>query len=483
MNSIFKSALSAIAIGGLLFFTACKEDPELPDNVVAFESDQSGISPDESELEIVVRLSRATTESGEVVLDVEENGLVYGSTYTTDPAVEANLITIPVAAGSTEVSFTVSKVATVGYDGSESLVFTILEVPDALVIGEQQQLTLSFGEILATAGQMEINGGGATYGNKVFIDLSRNRQTAIARTSWDLGFYSGDDFRVILNSSNGMMAYALDKTDLTTVTNADTAILRNRLAMEAVFAALNSSPIPDWTAQSPSWIDDPAGDLTKTAIGGVSATANENKVYIINRGNGTGSPALALGWKKIRVIRNGNGYTLQHADINSATLSEIQIVKNTSYQFQYVSFSNGVVTPEPESNRWDIAWSAFSNTTARNPMASDFTPVAYYFQDVVLQNRSGVQTLQILTSTKTFDSFSEADLIGLDFGNQAQLKIGINWRSGGGPGGPPSIRTDRFYVIKDADNNYYKLKFTALTTNGERGRPQFEFALIKSGGE
>ncbi|MBN8653269.1 MAG: hypothetical protein J0L67_17705 [Cytophagales bacterium] len=481
MNTFFKSALSAIAIGGLVIFSSCKEDPELPDNLAAFETDQLGISPEESELEIVVRLSREVTEAGELVLSVEENGLVYGTTYTTDPVVEANLITIPVAAGSSQVSFTVSKVATVGYDGSESLVFAIVEVPEALVIGTQAQLTLSFGEILATAGQMEINGGGATYGNKVFIDLSRNRQTAIARTSWDLGFYAGDDFRVILNSSNGMLAYQLNKTDLTTVTNTDTAVLRNRLSMDAVFAALNNSPIPDWTAQSSSWIDDPAGDLTKTAIAEVSATAAENKVYIINRGNGVGSPTPALGWKKIRVIRNANGYTLQHADINATTFSEIQITKNNAFEFQFVSFSNGLMASEPERNSWDIAWTAFSNTTGRNPSAGDFTPVPYYFQDVVLQNRSGIQAVQILTSTKTYDAFAEADLTGLDFGIQTQIKIGISWRSGGGPGASPAVRTDRFYVIKDADGNYYKLKFTALTTNGERGRPQITYALIKRG--
>lgn len=116
------------------------------DNLAAFETNQLGISPEESELEIRVRLSREVIEAGELVLSVEENGLVYGTTYTTDPAMEANLITIPVAAGSSQVSFTVSKVATVGYDGTENLKFTILEVPASLVIGEQAALTLSFGK-------------------------------------------------------------------------------------------------------------------------------------------------------------------------------------------------------------------------------------------------------------------------------------------------------------------------------------------------
>jgi hypothetical protein len=478
MNSIFKSALSAIAICGLLFFTACKEDPELPDNVVGFQSAELGITESETELDIVITLSREATEAADITISVDENGLAYNFDYSTFPAATGNLITVPVTVGATEVTLTVTKAEGVLFDGDETLVFTITDAPASLVVSDDNQLTLSFAEIVATSGDMEINGGGATYPNKVFIDLSANRQTAVARTAWDLGFYSGDDFRVILNSSNGMMAYALDKTDLASVTNADTAVLRSRLSLDAVFAAINSNPTPEWVPSAIGWIDDPTGDLTKTAIAQVSAAASENKVYIINRGSGPGTPATALGWKKIRIIRNGNGYTLQHADIAASTFSELQITKNSTIGFQYINFNTGNVEVEPTSDKWDIAWTGFANSTNFGS-----GPVPYYFQDVVLQNRSGLQTVQVLTSTKTFEAFTEADLNSLDFSTQSQTKIGTNWRSGGGPGGPPSIRTDRFYVIKDADNNYYKLKFTALTTNGERGRPQFEFALIKSGGE
>ncbi|MBX2896990.1 MAG: HmuY family protein [Cyclobacteriaceae bacterium] len=476
MNTVFKSALSAIAIGGLLFFTSCKEDPELPENVLTFQSTELGIADSETSLDIAITLTRPATEAASVTISIEEVGLTYSTDYTTTPAAASNRITVPVAIGNTEVKFTVTKTAAALFDGDESLLFTIIDAPTSLVVGNNNQLTLSFAEIVSTAGAMEINGGGATYPNKVFIDLSANRQTAVARTAWDLGFYTGNDFRVILNSSNGMLAYALNKTDLTTVTNADTAVLRSRLSADAIFAAITSNPVPDWVPTSINWIDDPAGDLTKTAVAQISATASENKVYIINRGAGPGTPAPALGWKKIRIIRNGNGYTLQHADINATTFSEVQITKNSALEFQYVSFSGGSVQVEPLRERWDIAWTGFNNSTNFGS-----GPVPYYFQDIILQNRVGVQTVQVLTSTKTYDAFAEGDLSGLDFGIQSQIKIGANWRSGGGPGTAPAIRTDRFYVIKDADGNYYKLKFTALTTSGERGRPQIEYALLKKG--
>ena len=69
-------------------------------------------------------------------------------------------------------------------DGDEELTITITTVPTSLVLGEKLTLNLSFAEIVATTATMEVNGGGSTYPNKVFIDLSANRQTAVERTAW-----------------------------------------------------------------------------------------------------------------------------------------------------------------------------------------------------------------------------------------------------------------------------------------------------------
>lgn len=476
MNHFFKRSLSFITIVCFVFFSSCKEDPELPDNLVEFESDQLGINASESELTIKISLSREVTEEATLTVQFEGTGVSYGTDFSTTPAASGSSISIPLTVGDTETSFVISKTEGALFDGDEQIVFTIVSAPESLVLGEKTQLTLTFAEIVAVSGAMELNGGGATYPNKVFIDLSANRQTAVARNTWDLGFSSGSDFRVILNSSNGMMARAINKTDLNAVTAADTTGFGLQLSLPAVFAAINLATPPAWVSEAITWIDDPSGDLTKTAIAAVSATASENKVFIINRGQGPGTPAPELGWKKIRVIRNGNGYTLQHADINATSFSEIQITKSETHAFQYTSFATGNVAVDPETDRWDIAWTAFSNSTNFGS-----GPIPYYFQDIVLQNTASVQTVQVLVATKTYEAFGESDIAALDFSNQSQVKIGASWRSGGGPGTAPAVRTDRFYVIKDADGNYYKLKFTALTTSGERGRPKVEFALLKKG--
>jgi hypothetical protein len=87
---------------------------------------------------------------------------------------------------------------------------------------------------------------------------------------------------------------------------------------------------------------------------------------------------------------------------------------------------------------------------------------------------------KVLVSAKAFVDFGEADIAAQTF-LPAQNAIASDWRSGGGPTSAPAVRTDRYYIIKDGDNNYYKIRFTALTQNGERGYPAFESVLVKKG--
>lgn len=478
MKMFLRNALILTTICSLVFFNSCEEEPPLPDNITEFEADQLGVTSSENELTVNFKLTREAEVDGTITLSLELTGVTYGTDFTTDPAATANTLTIAVPAGATAASFKVKKTEGVLLDGDEKIKFIISSTSETLVIGERKELNVSFSEIVAATGQLEVTGGGATYSNKVFVDLSANRQTAVSRTIWDLGFSTTDDFRVILNSSNGMMARALTKTDMATVTSADTVGFGAQLSLPAVFAAINQTTVPAWVAGAVNWIDDPTGDLTKTAIASVSATAADNKVYIIFRGNGPGATQPSLGWKKIRILRNGANYTLQHADINSTTFTEVQVAKDANYRFQYVHFGTGLVSVEPAKGKWDVAWTGFANTTNFGPPIG---LVPYYFQDVVLQNISGVQAVQVLEATTAYDAFAESHISALTF-SSSQMAIGTSWRSGGGPGASPAVQTNRYYVIKDGEGNYYKLKFTALTTNGERGKPQFKYALVKKAG-
>lgn len=470
-----KYTLAAICAVIGIIGAGCQQDPKAPDNNVQFESDALGIAADENSITIQVNFDRAITSSATLAMNVTTQGVDYGTDFTTDPAIVSGVLSLSAVANTTNVNFVLTKVAGALFDGDETITFALQGAGQGLVPAGKTTLTLTFAEILAASGSMEVNGGGATYPNKVFIDLSGNRQTAISRTAWDLGFASGTDFRVILNSSNGMMARQLNKNDLTQVTAADTVGWGAQLSLEAVFAAITSSSPPAWVSEAINWIDDPTGDLTKTAIMEISATAADNKVYIINRGDAPGTPAPKLGWKKIRILRNGSGYTLQYANIDATNFTEVQIAKDNTHRFDYFSLNTHAVDVEPVTGRWDIAWTGFTNSTNFGS-----GPVPYYFQDIILTNRGTVQVAKVMTAAIAYANFTETDIAGQTF-SSSQLGIGSDWRSGGGPGVSPAIRTDRYYIVKDGDGNYYKLRFTALTTSGERGRPQLEFALVKKG--
>lgn len=456
MNVLYKMVLGLYLL--LPAYSCSDDDPPLPDNVATFESAQLGLSADEDNLTIKVKTSRAVDAGVSVTVSMAAEGVSYGTDFTTTPAASGNSISLIVPQGSSEASFVVARESGALLDGDETITFTISDTGDPLKLGTPASLVLSFSEILAEQATVDADGGGATYSNKVFIDLSANRQTPVERTEWDLGFYMDDDFRVILNSSVAMLARPLDKTDLNDVTAADTV----GFAEEMVLATPEALP----------WVDDPTGDLENTAIAEVSASDSENKVYIINRGDGIGDDPHR-GWKKVRVIRNGSGYTVQHADINATTFEEIQVEKDDTYLFRYVLFESGTVDVEPARDKWDIAWTFFMNSTYFGP-----EPVPYTFQDMIIQNRYGVATAKVLTSTVLYENFSEADLEGLTF-TTSQTGIGSDWRVTSPP--PPTVHTDRFYVVKDADGNYFKLKFNLIVRDGVRGNPQFEYALVKAG--
>jgi len=60
-------------------------------------------------------------------------------------------------------------------------------------------------------------GGGAADFNAVFIGLSGPTLNPVARASWDLAFYNGDKFRIMINHMTGTSAMMTHKTDLNSV--------------------------------------------------------------------------------------------------------------------------------------------------------------------------------------------------------------------------------------------------------------------------
>ena len=313
------------------------------------------------------------------------------------------------------------------------------------------------------SGLIEVNGGGATYPNTAFIDLSTGTQTAVARESWDLAFATGSEFKVLINGTTGAMAYATGETDINAVSAADMTA-----ADSAALVLSHTNPL------GILHVDDPSNPLSSPIISAVSATEGNNQVYILSRG---ASAVDEKPFKKIRIIRKGEGYTLQHASADATDFTSVDITKESDLNFVYFSFEDGIVGVEPGKGAWDFAWSAGTSTT---PFASAPNGIlAYFYQDLIFHNiYGGAGVSEVLEEDIAYEDFTEGDAMGLSFNTTDRLSIGSNWRAGGGPTSAPVVKEDVYYVVKDAEENIYKVRFLSVTKDGERGKPSFEFELV-----
>src|SRR5690606_27732070 len=118
--------------------------------------------------------------------------------------------------------------------------------------------------------EMTLNGGegGSAAENTVFVDFSAGKQSSVNRKSWNLGFYNGDQFRVVLNNTAGASAIEVNKTDINAVSEVDISV--------------QDLVIPLGTAGAFHNVDDLTGDLSKTLIPEITTNENESKVYVIN---------------------------------------------------------------------------------------------------------------------------------------------------------------------------------------------------------
>ncbi|SEJ46157.1 HmuY protein [Dyadobacter koreensis] len=459
MKRLIKPLLIFAILG---IFNACSDDdPPLPDNLAGFESTAQGFEGESADLKI--NLGRAAESAVSISVALTPSLLTYGTQFTTEPAATNNAIALTVPAGQTSVTIKVLKKTGVLLNGDESILFKIASVSSPAMIGTNAELKLSFKAIVSDGTQLQLNGiagaeAGASAANSVYLDLSANTQTPVLRDSWDLGFNSGADFRVILNNTNGATAIEINKSDINAVSDKDIDINTLAVGQGAGTFAL---------------YDGVSGDLTKTVIKEISATDADNKVYVVNRAGGSGSVLAVDKIYKVRVLRKGTGYTLQYAKLNETTFKTLDVTKDVTYNFQFASLEKGAaVSVEPTKARWDIVWGYSLYFTGTTP---------YSFSDLVFINHhAGVTAAEILTSTTSYDAFAESNLSAVTFLADRDV-IGSKWRVTSG--GTVGVKTDRFYLIKDAAGNVYKLRFLSFHANdgGERGKPKLEYKLVKKG--
>lgn len=334
-------------------------------------------------------------------------------------------------------------------------------------------------EVPGEGGVLEATTGGPNQNNQIYVDLSTGQKTPARRDSWDFGFYGGSDFRVAINGSIKMAVKQLATSNIDEVQTEDASV-------NIGFSTLSTLGYAD----NPTGVLTGAGNGEGTAIAEISATDANNKVYLVNMGFKVGtttpdpgseaSTGEARGWKKVRILRNGTtGYKIQVAELSATTHQEYIVNKDSDFNFTFFSLDTKNTVPvEPAKDKWDLNFTTFTNYFAYQ---GGF--ITYYYADFITTNsKGGTQVYEVLNTAATYDTFTIDSVVDANFwaSTADQRIIGAAWRNGGGPSSSPSVKDDRFYVVKDVAGNIYKLKFLALTNDaGVRGYPVFEFALLQ----
>jgi hypothetical protein len=458
--------LQIILLFSIAILTSCSKDALFIEDpfVVAFQETSGKLLDIDTQKDIKLIYSETAYEQSIVKIRITTENVLYGRDFITIPAAEGNELSVPININEIENKFQIVELNN-SFTDVMKITFSIssIEQDNANIQGN---VSHELSDSAYLGGVFYPTIGGPNEPNQVYVDLSSNKETVVRRDVWDLGFYGGEEFRVTINGSLYMAVSALTNTDINSVNSLSVATLQPLVA------------VGTFDPENKVYVDGPNGNILETAISEISENDFKNPVYLLNLGveigttqPNTGSVAIAgesRGWKKIRILRDGNGYILQYADLDATTYNEISISKDADFNFSFFSFkTNKIVNVEPPKLQWDISFTVFTNIIAQAG--------SYGFSDFSLHNRKGgVTSYSLVDNTISYKNFTATNVNETLF-QESQIVIGSSWRNVF----DRTVNSNIYYVLKDANNNYFKIRFLDLTNeNGERGFPRFEYTLL-----
>ena len=314
------------------------------------------------------------------------------------------------------------------------LIFTLV----ILASCEREELPVAAhetGALTTSAVNMDAN-----YRWQIYFDLGTNREVGrCLKTSWDLAFQTTTSgFHVFLNSSKAMAAWNTGDTNFTAITDSTGFAVGRKF-------------------------DEASGNEDSTAIGDWRQT---KPVYIIDRGySETGQPQ---GIRKIQILQvNSSAYEIRFATLTGSE-SRITVAKDSTYNFTFVSLSStgSIVSVEPPKASWDLVFTQYTHI-----FHQPFTP--YLVTGCLLNSW---QTASAVDTVNSFELTGFAELQQYTL-NNAVNTIGYEWKVFDGT--QFTIVPNRFYIIRDSENYFYKLRFTDFyDANGVKGNPKWEFQRL-----
>ena len=285
---------------------------------------------------------------------------------------------------------------------------------------------------------------GYPYKYQVYFNLRTNAAVSqVLKTSWDIGFeVSAGGYHIVLNSAKSMFVLKTAKTDFTDVKLSDTVGFSVSRRWDEASGNMDSTAIGDWRDSKP--------------------------VFILDRGyNENGAP---VGLQKIQLLSvTDSNYTIRFAALNGTGDTTISIVKDSTYNLAFLSFTTRQQTiVEPPKSTWDISFSQYTY------IFYDYDPPMPYLVTGCLLNRNN--TTAIRDTATAFNNISYSNTGAYHLSSDITT-IGYEWKVFSGSG--YTVNTKYNYVIKTAEGIYYKLHFTGYyNASGKQGNPKWEYQQL-----
>lgn len=314
------------------------------------------------------------------------------------------------------------------------------------------------------------------------------------RQGWNLAFWNGSALnRVILNYSVTTQASLISgETDIA-IAVGETAKL------ESAYGLITGGTL--------GMGDLGTFDFHRDGQFVIGTPANSNRVYLIRTpavqthpDTSGGAPVTVEYWlAATRWNTTTSTYYLQFRGVTRnatgtawsfvTTATTLSVPKSSSYQYSFVSFGKKSIVPvQPLNSSWNLGLSAVTLKRYMNGGGS----YPFALKGVVLNNNSDVEVYRVQSTASTagapgpydpnfsgsgstdpalntansiesrFLAYTSDSIQTASFSKVSQEEVGQYWRYL--DLGNYRIFVDRFYVIKLANGDVYKLKFDNLTT-------------------
>lgn len=313
---------------------------------------------------------------------------------------------------------------------------------------------------------------GANLAQQVYVDLSTGDMTNVEVNTWEIAFE---------NNGTAIRTNSAKKVGVAIPTETD-------------FASVSSDE------GLPYSFDSEDGNLSTTAFGDIKI----NQPYIIDLGideNGN-----TLGKKKFQVTaQNADGASVEFADLDGSN----NVTQNITWEegnFTFYSLlEDQKVTVEPAD--WDLVLTGVSVRTgppcvalgpngmpgincdiyrlAASTITNSYENVAVAkddpFADLEQNDDPASEKNQKTADDSNYDNLQQSDFNALGAAETGDA-IGRSWLQILQPHSSGTYKVYDYitYIVRDTENNYYKVRFLAYKggDNAENGYPTFEYELL-----